>query len=267
MILHKKTYKYISNYLNKIRSRGRYSVTLIELREQFDVSEKALLQNLYRLKSNNRIAQIRRGFYVIIPPQYSHRGMLPTPLFIDDMMKFLNKKYYVGFLSAAAIHGATHQQLMAYQVVTKKPSLRDIQSRELVISFFTKSDWDEDTIIQKKTEVGYMNVSSPELTALDLVYYSRKVGGVNRLIPVLEDLSNAIKPSKLNQVAKNCQTPVVQRLGYLLREIGCESPSLSLWKIIERKNLKAVPLSLAHSDLKGELDEKWKVYVNTALDL
>ena len=147
-------HNYISNYLIEVRSKGRFAITLEELRSKFDVSEKALLQNIYRLKVKNQIAQIRREFYVIIPPQYSNRGMLPPSLFIDDMMKFLDRDYYVGLYSAAALHGAGHQQPMEFHVIAKRPALRNIRNEKLILSFFTKRDWDKDQIIEKKTEAG-----------------------------------------------------------------------------------------------------------------
>ena len=111
------SYNYIDKYLVEVQSKGRYSITLKELRNNFNVSEKALNQNLFRLKTKNRISQIRKEFYVIIPPAYINRGMIPAAFFVDDMMKFLNKNYYVGLFSAAALHGAAHQQPMEYSQV------------------------------------------------------------------------------------------------------------------------------------------------------
>src|SRR3546814_1865195 len=79
-------------------------------------------------------------------------------------MKSLNKRYYIGLFSAAALHGAAHQQPMEYYVLTEKPALRDIKNEKLSINFYVKKDWSEDDIVQKKTDAGYINVSSPELT-------------------------------------------------------------------------------------------------------
>jgi predicted transcriptional regulator of viral defense system len=159
------SYNYLEDYLNKIRSQGRYAFTWLEVKEQFDISDKALNQTLYRLKSKKRIAQIRKGFYAIITPEYSNYGMLPVNLFIDDMMKSLNKRYYVGLISAAALHGAAHQQPMEYYVITEKPALRDIKNKKLKINFYVKKEWVDEDVMQKKTDAGYINVSSPELTA------------------------------------------------------------------------------------------------------
>ncbi|NRS93953.1 hypothetical protein [Frigoriflavimonas asaccharolytica] len=42
--------------------KGRYSFTLEELKDAFDATDKAILQNLYRLKTKKKIVQIRKGF-------------------------------------------------------------------------------------------------------------------------------------------------------------------------------------------------------------
>ena len=126
-----KSHNYLEKYIDSIRSVGRYSFTLEELQNEFNISYRALKQNLYRLKSKNQIAQVRQGFYVIIPPEYSNQGMLPAYLFIDDLMKSLNKPYYVGLLSAAALHGAAHQQPMEYFVIVQTPAPRSIHNKKL----------------------------------------------------------------------------------------------------------------------------------------
>ncbi len=260
------TYNYIEDYLTVIQSKGRYSVTLNELKAKFDTSEKAVLQNIYRLKSKNQLAQVRKEFYVIIPPRYSNRGMVPPTLFIGDMMKFLNRNYYVALLSAAALHGAGHQQPMEFQVMTKKPPLRSIKNQKLTISFFTKGKWEKDQIIEKKTETGYINVSIPELTAFDLVYHNKKTGGLNRIIPILEELTESMKPMRLARVAKSQKTPTIQRLGYLLSEMGNDILTNPLSRIVENINAQEIPLALAHKVRTGKVDEKWKIIVNTELE-
>ncbi len=263
----KSSYNYVADYLFEVRSKGRYSVTLEELRNKFNVSEKALHQNIYRLKNKKQIAQIRKEFYVIIPPQYSNIGMVPAVLFIDDMMKFLDRDYYVGLFSAAALHGAAHQQPMEFYVITKKPALRNIKKPKLQIRFFTKGDWKEDMITERKTEAGYLRISTPELTAFDLVHYNKNIGGLNRIVPILEDLTEEIKPSALSKTALNQRTPDTQRLGYLLNKLEKNNLSKSLYGTINKKKLKEVLLSPAHKNRQGKIDEKWKTIVNTEIDI
>jgi predicted transcriptional regulator of viral defense system len=260
------TYNNIEDFLNKIQSNGRFSVTLKELKNNFDSSEKAILQNIFRLKRKNQLAQVRKEFYVIVPPQYSNRGMIPSTLFIGDLMEFLERDYYVGLMSASALHGAGHQQPMQFQVMTTKPSLRNIKNNKLNIHFFVKSKWQEGDINQKKTGTGYINVSSPALTAFDLIHYNKKIGGLNRIIPILEDLMENIRTSDLKRTAKGQKFPEIQRLGFILDALGNDQLATALYKRIEGKPLKVIPLSLAHKKREGELNSKWKVILNSELD-
>jgi predicted transcriptional regulator of viral defense system len=259
------TYNYIEEYLNDIQAKGRYAVTLTELKNRFDSSEKAIEQNIFRLKNKNQLAHVRKEFYVIVPPQYSNRGMVPSTLFIDDLMKYLKRDYYIGALSAAALHGAGHQQPMEFQVMTKKPPLRRIKNK-LNIYFFVKSKWQQEDIAEKKTETGFIKVSSPSLTAFDLVYYNKKIGGLNRIIPILEDLVESIKSSDLKRTAAHQKIPDMQRLGYLFEQLGNGKLASTLFRRIEKKPLREIPISLAHRNREGELDSKWNVIINTTLD-
>ncbi len=265
----KNPYNYIEDYLLTVRSKGRFTVTQNELLEKFNISPKALNQSLFRLKSKNQIAQIRKEFYAIIPPEYSRQGMLPVYLFADDLMKSLRKNYYIGLYSAAAIHGAGHQQPMESQIIVERPALREIRNDKLSIRFFTRNKWNTSDIIDKKTDAGYVKVSSPELTALDLISYSSKIGGLNRMLPILEDLAAIMKPSKLYRTAKRYnKITIVQRLGFLLNTvIGSGELSASLKKLLDDNNYKIIPLSITHKNKEGEVNTDWKVIINTDLQI
>lgn len=260
------TYNSIEDYLHKVQSKGRFTLTLDELKSNFDSSEKAILQNIFRLKSKNLLAQVRKEFYVILPPQYSNRGMIPPSLFIGDMMEYLRREYYVGLLSAAALHGAGHQQPMQFQVITKKPPLRSIKNKKLDLHFYVKNKWQTEDIIEKKTETGYILVSSPALTAFDLVRYHKKIGGLNRVMPILEELVESIKATELNRTAKYQKVPDMQRLGYILERLGSKQLSSTLHKKIDQEPLREIPISLAHKNRDGKLNSKWNVIINTELE-
>lgn len=213
-------YGYLEDFINELRSNGRYAFSLLEVRSQFEQSDEAIKKALQRLKKKKEIALIRNEFYVIITPEYRSKGILPPSLFIADLMKFLEKDYYVGLLNAAAYYGAAHQQPQSFSVITMKPNLRNIDNDNLKINFYIKKEWAKSDIVQKKVDTGYINVSSPELTALDLVYYFDQVGGLNRVATVLEELCESIDANKMLDLAKG-YSPIttVQRLGFLLEEI------------------------------------------------
>lgn len=259
------TFKTLEELVNNIRANGRYAFSFEDARKGLIMSDKALYQALFRLKNKNKIAQVRRGFFAIITPEYSKQGMLPPHLFIDDLMMSLGKKYYVGLLSAAALHGAAHQQPMEYYAITEKPALRNIKTQKLTINFYVKENWSETDIIQKKTDAGYMNVSTPELTALDLLTYGNF--GINRVLTILEELTEEMKSSDLTKIARNYQvTSSVQRLGYLIdKKMGNDKLSTALKRALKDKKTYLVPL-LKNTRNKGITDSDWKVNINTELE-
>jgi predicted transcriptional regulator of viral defense system len=214
------TYGYLDQFINELRSEGKYAFSLAEVRNRFEQSDEAIKKALQRLKKKKAIALVRNEFYVIVTPEYRSKGILPPSLFIADLMKFLEKDYYVGLLNAASYYGAAHQQPQSFSVITVKPSLRNISSNNLKINFYIKKDWAKRDIVQKKVDTGFINVSSAELTALDLVNYFDQAGGLNRVATVLEELCESINPNKMLDVAKR-YVPItaVQRLGFLLEVI------------------------------------------------
>ena len=257
-------YNQFDNYLKEIRAQGRYAFTLDELKDVFQIQYPAIKQRLHRLKLKNEIAIVRQGFYVIIPAEYSKQGTLPPYLLIDDLMKSLNKSYYVGLLSAAALYGAAHQQPMGYTVVTENPAPRNIDKLNIV--FFPKQNFLQEGIIQQKTAAGYINVSSPERTALDFFDYIHKFG-INRITTILQELSEAIKPANLAKMAKQFpNTAAVQRLGYILEnEVGAEKLSDALYKVLIERQFFVIPLS-PQKNKKGETNSKWKIIKNVEIE-
>jgi len=257
-------YNYLDKYLTEIRAQGRYAFTVEELKNELNVSLPALRQNLFRLKLKSEIAIIRQGFYVIIPPEYSRKGILPPYLYIDDLMKSLEKPYYVGLLSAAALHGAAHQQPTGYTVITISPVPRNVE--KLKIIFFSRQEFLKEGIIQKKTPAGYINVSSPELTALDFFDYIHKFG-INQITTILHELSEEMKPAPLMKIAKIFpNTAAIQRLGYILEEVVlAEKLSDVLWKALNERTYYSVPLS-PQKEKKGVTDTKWKVIKNMEIE-
>ena len=90
---------------------------------------------------------------------------------------------------------------------------------------------------------------------------------MNRIITILSELAEAIKPTNLNKTAKNySQTPAVQRLGYLLEtELNNQKLSAILYKIIAPKIGVNIPL-MPGKDKIGEVDLKWKIIRNIKIE-
>ena len=91
------------------------------------------------IHTTQSLAHIHGGFFIIIPFEYAATEMLPAEWFIDDLMSYIGRPFYVGLMSAAALHGAAHQQPQQFHVVTNGPS-RSIRSKNrLAVIFFSKS--------------------------------------------------------------------------------------------------------------------------------
>ena len=260
------SYGYLEKFLADIRSRGRYAFTLEELMEEFNLPYLTIKQGLYRLKLKKVIFQVRQGFYTIVPPEYSAQGVIPLYFYLDDLMKFLGRTYYLSLLSAAALHGAAHQQPMEFFVTIQYPALRSIKNKKVKINFVIKNNWPEEAIVQHKTSSGYINVSSPEWTALDLVAYANKLG-LNRVVTVIQELAAEIKVSNLTRTAiKYDNISNLQRLGYILDNvIGENKLADSLHKVLEKKKYNLVLLSPIKGR-KGEIDKKWRVIKNMEIE-
>ena len=171
-VLHNKTYKMKqydwNSFFEKFVNNNKYTFTFSEIKEHFHLSDKSLLQGLYRYKKNKKIVQIRKEFYGILVPRIASNGQLSYFEFLDDLMKSLDKSYYVALINAAALHGAAHQQPQMVYIFTNPPVPRNIKAQQLF--FISKLNINQEFIIQKKTQTGFINVSSPELTALEFMH-------------------------------------------------------------------------------------------------
>ena len=258
------TYNYIETYLGQVQSEGKYSFTSAELKRKFKITPQALKKALYRLIVKGRIVRLRNEFYLIIPPEYSSKGILPTLLYISDLMKFLKHDYYVGLLSAAMLHGAAHQQPQDFYMITKKPFLRDIKNKKAVIRFTIKKAWSKKDIEEKKTETGFVKVASPELTALDLVFFQDRIGGLNRIATILDELGEVLNAEKLAKTAMRYgQIATVQRLGYLLEKILShkdKTEALSQW--LKKQTFYPVFLETGKKKKNMQAKNRWKVIKN-----
>jgi len=261
-------YEYLDNYLAELRSQGRYTFEADEVIKRFQLSDNAFKKTMQRLLRKNRISRLRKEFYLIIPPEFSAIQTLPLDYFVNDLMKFLKRDYYVGLLTAAMYHGAAHQQPQSQFVVTEPPSLRPIKNRQQSVVFCLKKKWDRQDVSRKKTDAGYINISNPELTALDLIFYADRIGGLNRAATVLSELALELKPDQLFETAgRFSQTTTLQRLGYLLDEIVDEHElSDALFGALNVRNFYTTELSPNAGIENQQAPNRWKVIPNISIE-
>ena len=266
-----KTNNYILTWIEKLQSRGKIAFSYNEVITDFpEKSENAIIQSLSRLSQRGRVVPIYKGFYLIIPPEYYAREILPPILFIDYLMEFLAKPYYVGLLSAAALYGAAHQQPQEFFVITNTKQLAT-RKKGIKINYVINKTIQVEFLDKRKTETGYVKVSSPELTAYDLVYYTNRIGVLNRTCNVLNELTESINPKKLeHDLLKLFSVATIQRLGYIFDSILNEGRLANkLWKASQDLNLKFFrqPLNTFKKSSGYITDPRWKIVINTEIDI
>jgi predicted transcriptional regulator of viral defense system len=209
----------------------------------------------------------RQGFYLIVDPEYRELGALPATAWIDDLMKFHGAAYYVGLLSAAALHGAAHQQPMEFQVVAGVV-LRSLTVGRVRIRFFFSRHMDVAVTERIKTSSGYIPVSTPEMTAYDLIRYRKGAGSIDHVATVLSELAERMNAKRLLAIAKQGEKmPVVQRLGYLLDLADRSELAEPLTKLVDDKKPKFVPLEPKSPEAVSERNARWRVLVNATIEV
>lgn len=255
----------MSDWVEQLQSLGRITFTRSQAESETERSAIAVQTALRRLKEQGRIVSPRRGFYVVVPPEYRATGSPPASWFIDELMRHLERPYYVGVLSAAAIHGASHQQPMVFQVVTGKPT-REIRAGKVTIQFSMNSMVELMPTTGTQTETGTMRVATPETTAFDLVRYQAAAGHLSNVAIVLGELAERVDGQALAEIAHLVQLSDVQRLGYLLDAVGESDLAAPLAEWLTTRHPRVVPL-LSGEPARGEIDERWRIRTNVELEL
>ena len=262
-------------YVDGLRASGRIAFTAAEAEQALGVRHRAFLDSAQRLQRQRILARPRQGFYVIVPPRYTHWGAPPPACYIDALMRDAGQPYYVGFLKAGEHYGATHQAVMEFQVVTQKrhPEIYAGRSR---IAFYYCKDLEplRPGIVARRTETGTMQVSSPELTALDILRYPQASGGLDNVATVLRDMGERLDRARLALLSRAMPKPVVQRAGHLLERTGFAALTGPMLRELKRRG-QALWVELDRRETRDpdftpdvlERDPRWHVVVRRAPEL
>lgn len=258
----------LAEYVLQLQTEGRVSFTRAQAMAALRMSETAFLKAAERLQKKGALISPRQGFYVVVPPQYLSWKAPPPSWYIDDLMRHEGRPYYVGLLKAAELHGATHHAVMEFQVVTDK-QLPKIRAGRSIIAFYYRKDLGSvlPGVIDRKTDTGSMKLSSPELTALDLVRYAHASGGIDSVATVFADLKDSLDGAKLATLADRYERAVIQRVGYLLDRLDAEGKTQELHRhLASRTPLPWTPLEPqkcgARKSEPVERNGRWRVLVH-----
>ena len=253
------------NVIADLAARGRYHFDSSELRSVLGVSEAAARQALSRLATKGEIASPARGFYVIVPPEYRRLGCLPADQFIPALMEHRGARYYVGLLSAAQYHGAAHHRPQEFQVVLQR-NRPAIVCGTVRVAFIARRDLDAVPVESVNSPRGTILVSTVEATAVDLVGYMHRAGGVDRVAGVLLELGYNIDPKRLVEASQSASILWAQRLGYLLEHVGAGDRA-TLLKERVREHARNFTRLLPGAEAEGARRSRdWRLLVNASIE-
>jgi predicted transcriptional regulator of viral defense system len=258
----------VLQYTRQLLSFEEYSFSLEEVTEKSSKDSTAVRRELNRLIEKKEVINLRKGFYLIIPPRYSNSQKLPVQLYAEKLFKYLNRKYYIGLYSAAKTHGASHQQTQRDYFIIEAPKLNTIKKQNFDIQFHTTSNWPKNNIEDKKSDAGVYKVASAALTFIDLIHYHTKVGGLNRMLASLEELTEEFIEQDVQSLLEWYDNKSsLQRTGFLLEELlGSNIFSEMIFLKLKQRPFYPILLSPKKNEKPGSVDNRWKIDVNLVLE-
>lgn len=262
----------IREWINDRSIHGKSYFSVEDIRVAFpNIVENSMRRELSRLVAGRVIISVYRGFYVIVPPQYAVDLKVPAYFYIDQLMSYIGKPYYLSLLTAGVLWGAAHQRPQRTSVMTIPPRARTSTSRNDDLLWTYRSYIPEEFLKRKNSETGTILYSNAELTSIDLVQFEHLIGGLSRAATILSELventnySNAATSGLFSLTT----IPTIQRLGFVLDEIleEAEQADMMYNQLIQyAPNYTYQFLSRRSPHKKDNCNKRWKIFVNTFIE-
>ncbi len=248
-------------------AHGRSAVDTAEAADLLGVPDDHVRVRLAPAVRAHRIVSPSRGLWIAVPPEYRTWGAPPALDFLDPLMAHLHRDYYVGWLSAAEIHGAAHQRPQVTQVAVDR-QLADRDLGRARLRFHTQARAGTLPRARHTVPTGQVWVSTPELTALDLADRPSLGAGHSNVATVLAELAEAqtLDPARILDAAAGFPGAALRRLGYLLELVEAEVDADPLAVHVAADPLALPALLDPASPRRGSVSERWGLLVNTDVE-
>ena len=206
--------------LDRLLAVGRVAFPLAELVKETRLSPLAAKRQLMRL--GDRVVQPwrRHPFFLIVAPEHRAVGAPPVAWWLDDFFQWLGRPYYLALQSAAETYGSAPQALQVTQIMTSE-SRRELVLGRLRLQFFVKRHTSRTPTQSLANAYAPLAVSTPEATAMDLIRYASRIGGLGRAVETLRPLIPRIRVSELRRALEiEDEVSTAQRLGYIVERSG-----------------------------------------------
>lgn len=256
-------------YIQSLKKNGKCSFSISDVLSALNTkSRKAILSSIEHLVLKEELVSPAKGFYIILPPEYQILGCLPAEFFIPYLMDYWKCNYYACLLTAANYHGASHQAVMVFQVMSEKRR-PPIICGKIQINFILNKNLQDSPTQKISTRMSMLTISTPEGTAMDLLKYPRQSGGLSHIATILTELHETMTAGKLLELAKKSTTLAwQQRLGYILELVGANELANAIHEnLSEQKRVDYILLAPGKKINKNSRkNEKWKIIENITIE-
>ena len=249
----------IAVYIAELLSKGIYTFSLEVLRERVSEKDVALSRELSRLVEKKQIINVRKRFYLILPPM--HRGQPPIHCYADNLFRYLDRPYYAGLYTAARCHGGGYLPGHQECIVIQRPALLNIDKQGLNVHFYTTVQWPEKNLLPQVSGGASLLISSLALTMADLIHYQTKLGGVDSISTVFAELSEEVEEKDMADLLSwYPHKSTLQRLGFWLEQNEANPIITDLvFGHLHQQPFYPVLLSPDKFQKAGAVDNRWKV--------
>lgn len=246
-------------------SHGVSSFTKEDVSRVCRVPENHVAPLLATLRKSGKVFSPARGLWVPISPEYRTWGAPDPMLYIDDMMAHLGASYLVGWLTAAARHGASHHAAQVFQVAASR-NLRGRQFGRSRLEFACRGYVGAvvpSSELKRKTGA---SVAPAGTTMLMLASDPRMCGGMGNVANLVVELAeeNAGFEWSLVRDASLFHSSALQRVGWLLDEFGEGAPEEL--DELRPSTMNQISLLVPSGPKTGKLNSKWKIVVNEEVE-
>lgn len=216
-------------------------------------------QLVYTLKQKKILTPIKRGFYIFTPLESIPTGLRVNEFLIPPLF-FPRKDYYIGYSTMFNYYGFIDQLFQTVYVLNTS-LFRERTISGASFKFLKVSQGRMYGIETIKVDDTDVRVSSRERTLVDLIYFNKPVGGVDKAVEILARVikENRCDPGKLVEYASLFPIATVRkRIGVVLEGLGIDKASL----MPLAESVKETAVSSLTGSRKGTLNKTWRVIVD-----
>jgi predicted transcriptional regulator of viral defense system len=247
-------------------SHGISAITTDDIATLLRIPKNQVRQRLAAPRKRGEFVSPARGLWVPVSYEFRTWGAPEALSYIDFMMNHLDADYYVGWMSAAAILGASHHAPQVFQVaVSKYVESRTVGRSNL--NFYQRENVGTLPTFRSVTKTGTARVSTRAATMLSIAHDMNLAAGTDNAANIIIELSETEDDyvSALAECAGQFPISALRRVGWILENFA-ETEDLSSLKKISSQSVTQVSKLSMYNSYTNRIDQDWSLDINTRIE-